>query len=176
MSELSIWNAINLSGLTIATTLSLVAITNDHFTECAATPMWTNLCTLSGNAFYLKDLGYETIKAAGDNAEHIFLIDLVRITLIVQFVGAFLAWILYTMDMKLLGAGMTTVTHFAGWVLLGAVVGEVPYFNELIDPSIIGSQATTDFSYGNGIVMSIVATCIQLVTVGSILIKEVLLA
>lgn len=176
MAESSIWTSINQSGLSIASALLLLAITGDHFSYCSPTPMWTNICTLSGNAFFLKQEGYEAIKAAGDNAEHVYLIDLVRITTIIQFVGAFISWILYTIDSKLASAALTTLTHFAGWVLLGAVVAEVPYFNELIDPSIIGSQADNDFSYGNGIVMSIVATSLQLVTVGSILMQEIIFA
>ena len=164
----NLWYSLNLSSLSIASVLLLFGITGEHFTECAPTPMWTNICTLSGNAFYLKELGYEAIKSAGSNAEHVYLIDLVRITTIIQFVGAFIAWIMYLVNMKIGSAALTTVTHVAGWVLFGAVLTETPHFNELIDPAVIGSQAASEFSFGSGIVMSFIATLLQLVTVASI--------
>lgn len=169
---MSIWSSFNISFLAIANVLLLLAITGEHFTECAPTPMWGYLCTLSGNAFALKELGYEAIKAGTGNADHIYLIDCVRVCTLVQFFGAFIAWGLFVMGYRTGSAELTALTHFAGWALLGVIVTEIPYFNALIDPSILGTQSTTDFSFGNGIVMSIIATSIQLVVVVSILLER----
>lgn len=164
------WSSLNLSFLAIANVLLLLAITGEHFAECHPTPMWSNLCTLSGNAFSLKELGYEAIKSAA--ADHVYLIDTVRVCTLIQFFGAFIAWGLYVKGYRIGSAALTTTTHLAGWFLVAIVVTEIPHFNALIEPSIVGSQVESEFSFGNGIVMSIVASALQLVTVASIVLEQ----
>ena len=176
------WPALNLSLLAITTTLLLLGATGEHFSSCAATPMWTTLCTLSGNAFFLKENGYEAIKAAAGNAAHVYLIDVVRICTPLQCIGAFVGWLAYLVRFqpvefdsglmltnKALAFGIIFLTHFAGWVLFAILLVEEPHFNALIDPAIIGSQANSKFTLGNGLVMSIIATFLELFTAASIL-------
>ena len=168
-----IWSAVNLSAVSIAFALLVVACLTNHFAECASTPMWTTLCTLSGNVFYLKAFGFDAIKTAGDNASHVYLIDLVRWCLGIQAGGAFVAWVLYVwLADKRWYMGTTVLTHLLGWILLVTVIAEVPHFNALIDPTVIGSQANSELSFGNGIVISVVATVLQLLTVFSVFAKN----
>ena len=176
------WTSLNLSLLAITSTLLLLAATGEHFSSCAATPMWTTLCTLSGNAFFLKETGYNAMKAAGDNTAHIHLVDVVRICTPLQFVGAFIGWLAYFIQFRPFACGggvvltnrafafgIILLTHFAGWVLFAVIFIEEPHFSALIDPAVIGSQANTKFGLGNGLIMSIIATCLEFITAISIL-------
>ena len=174
------WAALNLSLLAISSTLLLLATVEDHFAECTSTPMWESYCTLSGNAFALKELGYNAIKAAGDNEAHIYLIDVVRVCTPIQFIGAFIAWLAYFIQVqflerigvsisnKLFALVVLVLTHIAGWVIFAAVFIEEPYFSSLIDPAIIGSQANSIFSIGSGLIMSMTATVLEVVIAISI--------
>jgi hypothetical protein len=164
------WDLINISVIAIATTLTFISIFGDHVVACEATTLMNNFCTVALNVWGITADGIEAVE--DDVPNGIMLINTMQAVPITHFVVSFIGWVLLTWSMKLSGAITTALGHIAGWVLLGVVLVNELEVQAIVDALSTEDYSSTDFTFGLGFISSVVATGLQLIAVGSILVKE----
>ena len=151
-----------MSLLSAVNVLLLLGILDDQYKACTSSPMWYYYCTLSVNTLHLKDVGRDALQT-GSNERLIEYSSVFYIGLIVQLAISFLTWIssltkLYQDSMLCL----FILAHFIGWAHYGIIATEVPDFNTFIDPVLIGSQGSTEFSVGDGPIYTLAGSVLSL--------------
>jgi hypothetical protein len=164
------WDNVNLSLVAIATTLTFVSVLDDHVVACEETTLVNNFCSVSLNVWGVTADGMTAVEAAV--ASGALMIQSLQAIPIVHFVVSFIGWLMLTWDLKLSGAITTALGHISGWVLLGVVLSNELDVKDIVDALSTDDYSSTDFTFGFGFISSVVATGIQLLAVGSILVKE----